>query len=67
MCKFCEYPLRQMQVKGGGKYGSADIVGDRLFVSGDTSGGAAFRASLRIKCCPMCGRRLNGRKIDDNE
>lgn len=58
MCKFCECPKRQMQIKGGGRYGSADVVGDRLIVSGDTSGGAAFRVSLRIKRCPMCGRRL---------
>lgn len=58
MCKFCESPLMHMQVKGGGRYGSASIVGDRLVVHGDMANGDAIMVSLRIKRCPMCGRRL---------
>lgn len=62
VCKFCGSPLKHMQVKGGGKYGSASIVGDlvvdRLVVHGYTPEGKTFRASVLIKRCPMCGRRV---------
>ena len=57
-CKFCGSPLKQMQVKGGGKYGSASIIGDRLVVHSDTSDGKTFRVSVLIKRCPMCGRKV---------
>ena len=57
-CKFCGSPLKHMQVKGGGRYGSASIVGDRLVVHGDTSNGSTFMVSVPIKRCPMCGRKV---------
>lgn len=61
MCNYCE-KVKHMQVSGGGRYAYASI--------GFGSGKGHYRLevmdsekrslSLRIKYCPMCGRRLVG-------
>lgn len=60
MCNYCE-KVKHMQVSGGGRHAYASI--------GFGSGKGHYRLevrdgerslSLRIKHCPMCGRRLSG-------
>lgn len=56
MCRYCDWPARRMQVKGGGRYGRARVVGGTLRVcAGDRE------VEIRIRRCPMCGRRLEVR------
>lgn len=52
-CKYCKWPPRDIQVKGGGKYGHAYIYGCVVHIT-DRERAMTFRA----KYCPMCGRRL---------
>lgn len=57
MCRYCEAPLKEMQVSGGGRhaYARVDPIGGRVRVrDGEKT------LAVRVKCCPMCGRRLRG-------
>ena len=54
-CKYCKWPPKDIQVKGGGRYGRAYIHGCVVHVT-DRERTVTFRA----KYCPMCGRRLVG-------
>ena len=60
MCGYCE-KVKHMQVSGGGRYAYASIgLGrGRGQYSLDVSDGEKS-LSLRIKYCPMCGRKLVG-------
>lgn len=52
-CKYCNWPPKDIQVKGGGKYGRAYLRDNVAYVvDGDRN------VTFRIKYCPMCGRRL---------
>ena len=53
-CKYCNWPPKDIQVKGGGKYGHAYIRGDTVALMTSNPRTITFR----IKYCPMCGRRL---------
>lgn len=62
MCGYCE-KVKHMQVSGGGRYAYASIGLGRGKgqYSLDVSDGEN-RLSVRIKYCPMCGRRLAERR-----
>ena len=60
MCSYCE-KVKHMQVSGGGRYAYASIGlgrGRRQYILDVRDGERSL--SLRIKHCPMCGRRLVG-------
>ena len=53
MCKYCDGPM-SIQVSGGGRYATADVIGRHLVVY--DGGGRTLR--IKIKRCPMCGKQL---------
>lgn len=62
MCNYCE-KVKHIQVSGGGRYAYASIGLGRGRGRGQYSldvRDGERSLSLRIKHCPMCGRRLVG-------
>lgn len=56
MCKYCESPLKPIQVSNGGRYASAHVSPlDRHMTVYD---GVERTLKIKIKNCPMCGRKL---------
>ena len=56
-CRFC-HAVEPMQVRGGGRYATAhiDAISGRLTISD----GRGLSVSVKIRHCPMCGRKLIG-------
>ena len=62
MCKYCNNGghLKNMQVKHGDKYIRCYISNIRqsLIISSDNISNGYGRYEIRIKHCPMCGKKL---------
>lgn len=63
MCKYCDSEkghLKNMQVKHGDRYLRCYIsnIRKRLILQSDNISNGYGRYEIRIKHCPMCGKKL---------